>query len=85
MSERDRGEDVFVMRADGSDVRNVTHAPTLEESHPAWMPDGRLSFTRHGETGPIELWAIDVDAANASRIDTSAEPVLVFAWKPASP
>ena len=25
------------------------------------MPDGRLSFTRHGETGPIELWAVGVD------------------------
>ena len=82
MSDRDGGEDVFVMRADGSAVRNVTATPLLDESHPAWMPDGRLSFTRHGETGPIELWAVDVDGTGASRLDTPAEPVFVFAWKP---
>ena len=82
MSDRDGGEDVFVMRADGSAVRNVTATPLLDESHPAWMPDGRLSFTRHGETGPIELWAVDADDTGARRLDTPAEPVFVFAWKP---
>ena len=46
------------------------------------MPDGRLSFTRHGETGPIELWAADVDSGEAHRLDTTAEPVFVFDWKP---
>ena len=82
MSERDGNEDVFVMRADGSEVRNLTRTPELEESHPAWMPDGRLSFTRHGETGPIELWAVAPDGTDAERLETSAEPVFVFAWKP---
>jgi Tol biopolymer transport system component len=82
MSDRDGSEDVFVMRADGSRVRNVTETPTLDESHPTWMPDGRLSFTRHGETGPIELWAVEVEGIGAWHLDTPAEPVFVFAWKP---
>jgi TolB protein len=81
-SERDGSDDVFVMRADGSDVRNLTRTPALEESHPTWMPDGRLSFTRHGQTGPIELWAVAADGTNAGRLDTSVEPVFVFSWKP---
>jgi TolB protein len=68
MSDRDGSEDVLVMRADGSDVRNVTHTPALGESHPTWMPDGRLSFTRHGETGPIELWA----STQTARIRTAS-------------
>ena len=70
------------MRPDGTALRNLTRTPTLEESHPTWMPDGRLSFTRHGETGPIELWAVDADGSDAIRLDTSAEPAFVFAWKP---
>ena len=82
MSDRDGSEDVFVMRADGSGMRNVTETPTLEESHPTWMPDGRLSFTRHGDTGPIELWAVEIEGSGKWRLDTSAEPVFVFAWKP---
>ena len=70
------------MRPDGTALRNLTRTPTLEESHPTWMPDGRLSFTRHGKTGPIELWAVDADGSDAIRLDTSAEPVFAFAWKP---
>ena len=81
-SDRDAGEDIFVMRADGSGVRNLTRTPTLDESHPTWLPDGRLSYSRHGETGPIELWAVDVDRAETHRLETSVEPVFVFAWKP---
>jgi Tol biopolymer transport system component len=81
-SDREGNDDVFVMRADGSDVRNLTRTSNLEESHPAWMPDGSLSFTRHGVTGPIELWAVAADGTEPRRVDTSAEPVFVFAWKP---
>jgi Tol biopolymer transport system component len=82
MSDRDGGEDVFVMRVDGSGVRNLTRTPALDESHPTWLPDGRLSYSRHGETGPVELWAVHVDGTETHRLETSAEPVFVFAWKP---
>lgn len=38
--------DVMVMRADGSGVRNLTNSPNLEEEVPAWLPDGkRVGFT----------------------------------------
>ena len=85
VSDRAGSEDVFVMRTDGAGVRNLTRTRTLDESHPAWMPDGRLSFVRHGETGPIELWAFDVDSGKAERLRTSAEPVFVYGWKPSRP
>ncbi len=32
--------DIFVMRADGTDVRQLTN-DTMEERHPAWSPDGK--------------------------------------------
>lgn len=83
MSDRDGNEDVFVMLADGTGVRNLTRTSDLDESHPVWSPGGGLTFIRHGETGPVTLWILDVeDAASAVRIDTSIEPVFVFAWKP---
>jgi Tol biopolymer transport system component len=84
MSERDGSPDVFVMEPDGSNQRNLTGTPELEESHPAWLPDGRLTFTRHGETGPIEVWAVGADGLDAGRLVLSAEPVFVYAWKPAA-
>ncbi len=68
------------MRPDGSGVRNVTRTPDLYESHPAWTPDGRLSFTRHGESGPIDIVVADADGTNARTLQTDAEPVFTFDW-----
>jgi Tol biopolymer transport system component len=82
MSERDGSEDVFVMRPDGSDVRNLTQTPDLQESHPAWSPDGTLTFIRHGESGPITLWAVSLDGGSEIRIETPAEPVFAYSWGP---
>ena len=65
MSMRDGSEDVFVMRPDGSGVANLTRTPDLEESHPAWSPSGELTFSRHGESGPIELWSMSVTGDDA--------------------
>ena len=69
MSTRDGNDDVFVMRPDGSGVMNLTRTPELEESHPAWAPSGELTFTRHGETGPIELWSMSATGEGARRLD----------------
>lgn len=35
--------DVFVMKADGTDVARLTRSPGPDE-RPAWLPDGRLAF-----------------------------------------
>lgn len=80
MSERDGSEDVFVMRPNGSGVRNLTRTPSLSESHPTWAPDGRLTYTRHGESGPVEVWVVAADGSRSERLDTSAEPVFVYDW-----
>ena len=55
MSERDGSDDVFLMRPDGTGVMNVTRTPDVQESHPTWSPTGELTYTRHADTGPIEL------------------------------
>ncbi len=39
-----RGEDVFVMSADGSGVRRVIDL-TRDDTDPSWAPDGRIVST----------------------------------------
>jgi TolB protein len=80
MSDRDGSEDVFLIHPDGSGLRNVTRTSNLQESHPAWSPTGALTYTRHADVGPIELWAVEPNGENARRLDTAAEPVFVFDW-----
>jgi len=38
--------DLFLMRPDGSDVRNITNAPTFNEAAPRFSPDGRRLLYR---------------------------------------
>jgi Tol biopolymer transport system component len=80
MSTRAGNEDVFVMRPDGSHVRNLSNTSAYDESHPAWAPSGELTFSRHGRTGPIELWAVRADGADLRRLETDAQPVFVYDW-----
>jgi len=82
VSERDGSDDVFVCRPDGSDARNLTATPDLQESHPAWLPNGTLTFSRHGERGPISVWAVPVEGGPETQIETSAEPVFTYGWGP---
>ncbi len=47
--------DVWVMRADGSGLRQVTQAGTCRA--PTWSPDGRWLAYLSAQTGTFELWA----------------------------
>jgi Tol biopolymer transport system component len=43
-------EDVWMMRADGSQQRNLTSNPLEDDSFPAWSPDGSwIIFSRYGQ------------------------------------
>jgi Tol biopolymer transport system component len=79
VSDRDGGEDVFVMSPDGTGVRNVSRTPDLTEDHPSWTPDGRLSFLRHGESGPVRVRI--VDPAQPGGYDLPIDAVFVYDWR----
>jgi Tol biopolymer transport system component len=87
---------IFVMNADGSDVRQVTRAEhdAIEQ---AWFPDGkRIAFTEQRRTGldrSYTLWSIDLETQMLERLipefsDSSglpefspAAPLLAFTGK----
>lgn len=39
---RDSGQEIYVMDADGSNLRNLTDNPAAAEGSPAWSPDGSM-------------------------------------------
>ena len=49
-SNRDGKLDIFIMKANGSQQRNLTKSPILVDNSPFWSPDGRkIVFERHGK------------------------------------
>jgi Tol biopolymer transport system component len=57
--------DVYVMHADGSGQRNLTHTPNGWEFAPSWSPDGRhIVFSRlAGPPGEVRIVVMDADGS----------------------
>ncbi len=87
---------IFVMNADGSDIRRLTRTPG-EDGWPAWSPDGSsivFSSARDdcsisdppdcrtsGDMGPWEdVWIMDADGGHQRRV--TSEFGQFFAWSP---
>lgn len=73
---RDTGDaDVYIMNTDGSNVRNLTNSIGVEETQPAWTPDGRIIFSANYR-GSQDLWMMNADGSNLRRLtfdDNAAE------------
>jgi WD40-like Beta Propeller Repeat len=84
----DNSTQVFVMDADGSHVRQLTHLVDHPYA-PAWSPDGRqivftLSEKPHDTLDtspyrPIELWVMDADGTHQHRVVVDASQA---SWSP---
>lgn len=59
-SDRSGGDNIWVMRRDGSDVRQVTKETYRLVNSPAWSPDGRLIAVRKHFTGGRSLGAGEI-------------------------
>jgi Tol biopolymer transport system component len=79
----DEGFDIFVMAADGSAVRQLTHSG--QDYNPSWSPDGtRIAFTR--QEGPMEsdIFTMAADGTDFRRLTddgkgrTNLDPI----WAP---
>jgi Tol biopolymer transport system component len=56
--------DDYMMRADGSDLRNLTNSPTLHETGPSFSPDGvRFTFERFDDSA--DIWTMNLDGSGA--------------------
>lgn len=82
-STRDGDAEIFVMDADGTNVRQITHN-TVNDHSPDWAPDGRrIVFVREAGSENADLYIVDT-VSGRERAFTTSRPWYETdpAWSP---
>jgi eukaryotic-like serine/threonine-protein kinase len=75
-------EDLFAIRADGSEIRQLTD-DTAHDRGLKWSPDGtQIAFYSDREGGTHEIWTIASDGSRLTRITEGSEPLYFPRWAP---
>ncbi len=73
--------DVWLMRADGTEPRNLTDHPG-EDGYPAWSPDGaRIAFASNRD-GDYDIYVVDADGTDLMQVTDAPGRDDGPAWKP---
>jgi len=78
---RDRPEgDIYVIRADGTGLRQVTLGPPVDRV-PRWSPDGELLSYFSSGSGQIQAWTVRADGSDTRQM-TEGEGASIVVWSP---
>ena len=73
---------IYVIRADGGDVRRLTNAANVEDVDPAWRPDGKqIAFARRDARG-WRLYVMSADGRRLRAISPTFSDARAPAWSP---
>jgi TolB protein len=73
---------IWSMRADGSDRRRLTDAPTETHRHPRWSPDGRQIVFTNDRNGDEELYVMNADGSGMRPVTDNGLNDWDPAWSP---
>ena len=75
LSDRDGNENVWIMRADGSDAKQISKDPSGEFASPSWSPDANYVFVSKAGFGinTFEIWMYHVQGGSGVQV-TKAKP-----------
>ncbi len=79
---RDKQEDIFIMRRNGSNIRQLTNDISKDRA-PRWSPDGNKLVFYSNRSGRYEGWTINADGSNLQQItNTEGNYMQMLFWSP---
>jgi dipeptidyl aminopeptidase/acylaminoacyl peptidase len=70
-SDKDGDGEIYVMKADGTDVRQLTNN-TIHDEGPAWAPDGtRIAYTSGPDNLNGDVWVMNADGSDPMQLTDS--------------
>lgn len=77
---RDRQQQVYMMRADGTELTALTSGS--QNSEPAWSPDGRMIAFRSERGGNPDIFVMHADGSGQRAVTTDSRAETNPAWSP---
>jgi len=81
VTDRDGNDEIYVMRPDGTQARNVTRNEAADDE-PSWSPDGRRIVFVSDRDGNQELYVMDADGTGVTRLTGTPEDESMPAFSP---
>lgn len=77
-----RQEDIFVVKTDGTGLRQLTN-DVYKDRFPRWSPDGKRIASQSNRAGQHDIWLISPDGSGLERLTYAPPPAVYFpVWSP---
>ena len=81
-SNRSGNYDIYVMKGDGTDAKDLTSTSPADDTYPSWSPDGtKLAFVSHRD-GNDEIYVMNQDGSSITRLTNNAAVDTQPSWSP---
>jgi len=80
-TQTDKQEDIFVVRRDGTGLRQLTD-DSYKDRAPRWSPDGKRIAFFSDRSGKWQTWMIEADGSGLQQITYDTDGITNPAWSP---